>query len=443
MQKTKNVFQEDLDLSVFPPTSWAKWKDILAREGREIPSWFYDPSLPLEAYYHIDNSCLGNLLSVQDYYSTPTAAYSFQDQIYLPSWVSWDELSPSLFMDSGLCLDVEVWEDLRTSSVKRNRLREILEGISHRNRFSLSFRGRVDSSSAQDFRDAIPLVGGGSYIWSPDILAFLSLAEREGCRDLCIDLSDLHHMGASPHQDLAWAVKKLSWVLSQARHMEEIRSFLRRLFVVFPLGRDFFHGIAKLRAFRQLSFKVLGAYGIKGTIPIMTIPSMKTQSARDVQTNILRGTQAAMVSVLGRADIGIGLPFDIKREDANISFSARILAQLHPLLRHEARVNIFKEDPVPGSYFLESLIMSLAKKGWESFQDMEKEKSIERAEEKLKKGVRAHPIPGISMVGVDEFISPHEPPISLKKEVSTQSYLGSPCDLRRKEELLQRKHEAS
>lgn len=137
-------------------------------------------------------------------------------------------------------------------------------------------------------------------------------------------------------------------------------------------GSNFFMGIAKLRAARILWAKIAEAYGIdpvQASIRIHSISSEWNMTLYDPHVNMLRGTNEAMLSILGGADMVSVLPYDFPRGKSN-EFSDRIARNVQIILREEAYLDQVA-DPASGSYYIESLTDSIAEKAWELFCEVE------------------------------------------------------------------------
>ncbi len=183
-----------------------------------------------------------------------------------------------------------------------------------------------------------------------------------------------HEAGASADQELG---------LTVAAAVEYLRALIdrgvpaadaaRRIGFSFPVGTKMFLETAKLRAARLVWGQVLTAYGCEDAIPALTIDaatSRRSETQFDPWVNMIRGTVEAFAAVLGGADSVAVAPFDhaLRPGDAH---SQRIARNTHALLRdesHLARV----QDPAGGSYFVERLTDTLARRAWTVLQEIEK-----------------------------------------------------------------------
>jgi methylmalonyl-CoA mutase len=140
----------------------------------------------------------------------------------------------------------------------------------------------------------------------------------------------------------------------------------------FAIGADFFMQIAGLRAFRMLWAQVVESFGgsrESARAHIHARTSRWNKTIYDPHVNILRATSEAMAAVLGGADSISVVPFDAcyKAPDAA---SLRLARNTQLILKHEAQLARVA-DPGGGSYFLETMTDSLARRAWELMQEIE------------------------------------------------------------------------
>lgn len=136
------------------------------------------------------------------------------------------------------------------------------------------------------------------------------------------------------------------------------------------LGNSYFDEMAKIRAFRTLWNSVLAQYGVENHYTtIHTENSNFYQSNLDLHNNLLRGTTAAMASILGGADSVEVLKYDSNIEEKR-SDSARMSKNILLILQEEAYFNQVK-DATNGSYYIEQLTDIIIEKSWSKFQEIE------------------------------------------------------------------------
>lgn len=140
----------------------------------------------------------------------------------------------------------------------------------------------------------------------------------------------------------------------------------------FAMGPEFFVHIAKLRAFRMVWAQAVESFG--GTrehakAVVHARPSNWDKTVYDRHINVLRATTEAMSAILGGADSIVIAPFDECCGHPDES-SRRLARNTQIILKREARLDQVA-DPVGGSYMVEAMTNSIAKKSWKLFQKLE------------------------------------------------------------------------
>lgn len=183
-----------------------------------------------------------------------------------------------------------------------------------------------------------------------------------------------HDAGAAVDQELG---------LTVAAAVEYLRALVdrgvpaadaaRRIGFSFPVGTKMFVEAAKLRAARLVWGQVLAAHGCEPAIASLTLhagTSHRAETRFDPWVNMIRGTVEAFAAVVGGADSVSVAPFDHALGPGD-GHSQRVARNTHALLRdesHLARV----QDPAGGSYFVESLTDTIARRAWSVLQEVEK-----------------------------------------------------------------------
>jgi methylmalonyl-CoA mutase len=181
----------------------------------------------------------------------------------------------------------------------------------------------------------------------------------------------VHASGGSEAQELAFA---LASALAYLRALEQggIALDAARRMIYFRLAADAdqFTTMAKFRALRKLWARVESACGLapeRAFISAETAWRMMTQ--RDVNTNMLRTTIAALAAGLGGADAISVLPHTIALGLPD-GFARRLARNTQHILLEEsnlAKVN----DPAAGSGGIEALTDELCRAAWTLFQEIE------------------------------------------------------------------------
>lgn len=128
--------------------------------------------------------------------------------------------------------------------------------------------------------------------------------------------------------------------------------------------------IAKLRALRLLTTRLCEIAERKPTLAIIHAETCYSSlSARDVPSNILRGTYAAMAAFFGGADSVNILPYTRTLGVGHSDAERLAITGLHVLRAegHMARVG----DPLAGAGAIEQLSQDLAAAAWQAMQQIE------------------------------------------------------------------------
>lgn len=187
-----------------------------------------------------------------------------------------------------------------------------------------------------------------------------------------------HHAGATPVQELGIALASLN---EYAEHLLHGVSW-PGAWVNFALSSDFFHDIAKLRAFRQLyaiwvserEIDMPNGDGSKLWIHAQT--GLRDKDLVEPTNNLVRNTWQTMAAWLGGADEIWTKPHDDL--EGGTPFARRIARNVNNLLVEESAFGQL-EDAASGSFFLEHLSREMVKEAWEFFCEIEAEGGMTKA----------------------------------------------------------------
>lgn len=229
--------------------------------------------------------------------------------------------------------------------------------------------------------------------------------------------------GASAVQELAFAlasgVESLRQMTARGLAVDDVAPRMR---FAFPVGADFFMGIAKLRAARMLWQRIVSASG-GGTdsqrMRLHARTALWNKTAHDPYVNMLRNTTETCAAVFGGCDsLHVGAFDEVVRPPDE--FSRRIARNTQIILREECHLDRVI-DPAGGSWFVEELTGQLAKKAWSLFQEVEKRGGMLPA---LQEGFLQQAIAGVragkekaigqrrtSIVGTNKYADPAEQPL--------------------------------
>ncbi len=140
----------------------------------------------------------------------------------------------------------------------------------------------------------------------------------------------------------------------------------------FSIGPNFFMELAKFRAVRMIWAKVVEAFGgseESQKVEIHATTSAMNKSTLDPFTNMIRTTAEALAAAIGGVDSLTVDPFDQSFAKPN-EFSRKIAINTHLILKNEAHLTD-TIDPAAGSWYVEQLTDSIARKTWDLFTEVE------------------------------------------------------------------------
>ncbi len=208
-----------------------------------------------------------------------------------------------------------------------------------------------------------------------------AVAKAPGVRTLLVRGHPYHDGGGNAAQELAFALATGVEYLCelQARGVTVDQAAPRVLFA-FSLGSNLFMEVAKLRAARMLWDKVVAAFGggeEARKLHLHARTSGWNKTLYDPDVNMLRATTEALSGVLGGCNsLHIGPKDEVVRVPSD--FSRRVARNTHAVLSEEVGLTR-AVDPAGGSWYLESLTDTLARKSWELFREVEKQGGMAKA----------------------------------------------------------------
>lgn len=215
-----------------------------------------------------------------------------------------------------------------------------------------------------------------------------------GHRAFVVNANLFANVGASLSQEIAYTLAMGSEYLSQMLSLGiPAKVTARQIFFRFSIGANYFHEIAKLRAFRFLWAKILEAYELPQEERIAHIyseTSLWNATVFDPNVNMIRVTTEAMSAILGGTNALHIHAFDKISMGAGNDFSNRIARNVSLLLRHESYLDKVV-DPSNGSYYIDHLTYAFSEAAWKLFQDVEASKGYLQSflDGKIQKAIEA------------------------------------------------------
>jgi len=179
--------------------------------------------------------------------------------------------------------------------------------------------------------------------------------------------------GAGASEEIALL---LCTIIDHVRHLGRlgigVDLIAPRLLAALSIDRDLFVGVAKVRAARLLTARVLlacGASAEHAAVPLHVEGSWRELSAFDPWVNLLRGTTSAFVGAIAGVE-SIATPAFTDALGRADDDARRMASNTQLLLREECHLDRVA-DPTGGSWYVESLTESLARAAWERVQAIE------------------------------------------------------------------------
>ena len=169
---------------------------------------------------------------------------------------------------------------------------------------------------------------------------------------------------------LAWVAEWLTMLTDAGVKADEVA---RRIKFNMGVSSNYFMEIAKFRAARMVWAQIVEQYKpeskLSSKMLCHAVTSRFNQTIYDAHVNLLRSQTETMSAALAGVDSITTTPFDVpyKTPDA---FSERIARNQQFLLKEESHLDKVV-DPAGGSYYVETLTVSLAKEAWKLFLDVE------------------------------------------------------------------------
>ena len=203
-----------------------------------------------------------------------------------------------------------------------------------------------------------------------------AVADVRGIRCLAVDSDILANGGAFIYQELgyalAWGAAWLTALTDAGRSATEVACRIKFNMCV---SSNFFMEIAKFRAARMLWAQIVEQYKPEcecaEKMLVCASTSRFNQTIYDAHVNLLRSQTETFSACVAGVDSIVTTPFDVpyKTPDA---FSERIARNQQFLLKEESHMDKVV-DPAGGSYYVETLTVSIANEGWKLFLATEEE----------------------------------------------------------------------
>ena len=206
-----------------------------------------------------------------------------------------------------------------------------------------------------------------------------TVAPVKGLRVLSVDSNVLSNAGAYITQELgyalAWGADWMTLLTDAGLSATEVACRIK-----FNMGvsSNFFMEIAKFRAARMLWAEIVRQYKPDCTcaekMMCHAVTSRFNQTIYDAYVNLLRSQTEAFSAAVAGVDSMTVTPFDVAYKKPD-DFSERIARNQQFLLKEESHMDKVI-DPAGGSYYVETLTVSIAEQAWKLFLDVEENGSF-------------------------------------------------------------------
>ena len=246
------------------------------------------------------------------------------------------------------------------SYIKKQGAEKTFHGSIDYNPFKRAFRHGTEVDTASVVADAKVLLG--------------IVKDVPALRCLAVDSVVFNNSGAYIFQELgyalAWGAEWLTLLTEAGASATEVGC---RIKFNMGISSNYFMEIAKFRAARMMWAQVVEQYkpDCKCACKMMAhaTTSRFNQTIYDAHVNLLRSQTEAMSAALAGVDSITVTPFDVPYKNPD-EFSERIARNQQLLLKEESHLDKVV-DPAGGSYYVETLTVSLAEEAWKLFLEIE------------------------------------------------------------------------
>ena len=194
-----------------------------------------------------------------------------------------------------------------------------------------------------------------------------------GLKLLAVNSEMFNNAGAYIYQELGYALAwGAQWMTLLTDAGVDASEVARRVKFNMGISSNYFMELAKFRAARMMWAQVARQYGADEEACKMNchaVTSRFNQTLFDAHVNLLRSQTEAMSAALAGVDSITVTPFDAPYQTPD-EFSQRIARNQQLLLKEESHLDKVA-DPAGGSYYVETLTVSLAQEAWKLFMEVD------------------------------------------------------------------------
>lgn len=194
-----------------------------------------------------------------------------------------------------------------------------------------------------------------------------------GLKVLSVNSDMLANAGAYIFQELGYALSwGAQWLTMLTDAGLDAAQVAPRIKFNMGVSSNYFMELAKFRAARMLWAQIVKQYGVSDDLCKMAVhasTSRYNQTIYDAHVNLLRSQTETMSAALAGVDSITTVPFDTPYQTPD-DFSERIARNQQFLLKEESHLDKVV-DPAGGSYYVETLTVSIAAEAWKLFLAVE------------------------------------------------------------------------
>ena len=237
-----------------------------------------------------------------------------------------------------------------------------------------SFRGSVEYNPLRrQFRHGVEGIDNAAIVAEASELLNV-VKPVAGLRCLSVDSAMLGNSGAYIYQEMGYA---LAWGAAWMTALTDAGfcacEVATRIKFDMCVSSNFFMEIAKFRAARMLWARIVEQYKPKcadaAKMNVFASTSRFNQTIYDAHVNLLRSQTETFSAAVAGVDSIVTTPFDLPYKTPD-TFSERIARNQQFLLKEESHMDKVV-DPAGGSYYVETLTVSIANEAWKLFLAVE------------------------------------------------------------------------
>ena len=237
-----------------------------------------------------------------------------------------------------------------------------------------SFRGSVEYNPLRrQFRHGVEGIDNAAIVAEASELLNV-VKPVAGLRCLSVDSAMLGNSGAYIYQEMGYA---LAWGAAWMTALTDAGfcacEVVTRIKFDMCVSSNFFMEIAKFRAARMLWARIVEQYKPKcadaAKMNVCASTSRFNQTIYDAHVNLLRSQTETFSAAVAGVDSIVTTPFDLPYKTPD-TFSERIARNQQFLLKEESHMDKVV-DPAGGSYYVETLTVSIANEAWKLFLAVE------------------------------------------------------------------------